>query len=285
MPRYKYQHFVPRGYLKHFSIDGRNARRESLVWRLNGDQSELVPVQSECAADWHNTVEDAAKVERMFGVLENNYSRIANRIWSNNGLSEKQKLRLLVMMFELHCRNPAYENLMGKANIQAYEALTHCLRILIGGNGASISDTQHRKQLQAAWRVGLLHTSCEPGLITSDNPALWFTFDDAQDTQRLHFMLLPVTPFCCAVAWDNRLVRVTRGDLREKDQIRLNHNQLQHCTNFIYGSSEPSPDEVAFCRNEWARREPPVGEVTLSYCVINFLKLKEGTEFSVLSRV
>jgi len=165
MPRYKYQHFVPRGYLKHFSIDGRNARRESLVWRLNGDQSELVPVQSECAADWHNTVEDAAKVERMFGVLENNYSRIANRIWSNKGLSEKQKLRLLVMMFELHCRNPAYENLMGKANIQAYEALTHCLRILIGGNGASISDTQLRKQLQAAWRVGLLHTSCEPGLI------------------------------------------------------------------------------------------------------------------------
>src|SRR5207253_11064410 len=102
MPRYKYQHFVPRGYLKHFSIDGRNARRESLVWRLNGDQSEPVPVQSECASDWHNTVEDAAKVERMFGVLENNYSCIANSIRADKGLSEKQKLGLLEMMFEMH---------------------------------------------------------------------------------------------------------------------------------------------------------------------------------------
>ena len=285
MPDYKYQHFVPCAYLKHFSVDGRKAHRESLIWRLNADQSELVSVESECAGDWHYTVDDAAKGERMFGVLENKYSHIADRIWSNKGLSEKQKLPLLLMMFELHCRNPAYKNLTGKARIQAYEALINCLRILIGGSDASISNAQLRRQLQKVWEVALLDTSCEPGLITSDNPALWFTFDDTQDSQQLGFMLLPITPLCCAVAWDNRLVRVTSSYLREEDQIRLNRNQLQHCTNFFYGPSQPSADEEAFCRGKWNMREPPAGEVTSNYCEINFLKLKDGTGFSFLNAV
>jgi hypothetical protein len=284
MPDYKNQHFVPCVYLKHFSVDGAKATRKSLIWRVNDHQSDPVPVESECADDWHYTVEDAAERERMFGVFENKYKHILDRIWSNKGFKKKQKLPLLLMMIGLHCRNPAYVNLTGKANIHAYDVLVHCIRKLIGGN-AAISDSQLRNHLKTTWEVELLHASCEPRLITSDNPALWFTFDDTPGTAQLHLMILPVTPSCCAVAWDTRFARVTCGDLQGIDKIRLNHDQLQHCTNFIYGPSEPSPEELTFCRNEWNEREQPSGEVSSQYCEFNFLQLEHGTSFNFLSPV
>jgi hypothetical protein len=89
-------------------------------------------------------------------------------------------------------------------------------------------------------------------------------------------VLLPVTPFCCAVAWDSRFIRAICGDLQKEDQIRLNVNQLQHCTNFIYESSEPDPAELAVAQGTWKLREPPAGQVSPNYCDFNFLKLKDN---------
>jgi hypothetical protein len=112
------------------------------MWRFDGDQSKPVPVESECAADWHYTAKDASTRESMFNMLETKYANVLDRIWSNKTLSDKQKLWLLLMMLDLHCRNPAYKNLTGIENIYAYDALIHCLRILLGDSSEIISDSQ-----------------------------------------------------------------------------------------------------------------------------------------------
>lgn len=286
MPAYKYQHFVPCGYLKHFSVDEPKASKKSAIFRFNGTQIDQSRVKSECGEDWHYTLDHARERENMFGVLENRYGLILSRLLSNKPLSDKMKRELILMMFELHCRNPAYRNLTGKPNIFTYDTLVHCLRILLSNNDEPISREQLQDLLQTVWHVNLLRTSCEPGLITSDNPSLWFTLDvDSREKKRLHFTLLPVTPSCCAIAWDSRSCQVTRSDLNKDDQKYLNLYQLGHCTNFIYGPVASSPAELELERLSWNRRKPPSGKVTKKYCDFNFLEYKNGSQLSFLRAV
>ncbi len=277
MPENVWQHFVPQVYLRPFSATSKDE-----LWLFDGQSIGCKSVKSQCAEEYFYSSSDPA----FFQTMEDTYGRILDkRIQRGKTLTAKDRLGLILMMFDLHCRNRAYTNLTGEKNVDSYNALIHCLHILLGENGAPLSSEQLLQHLRNTWRVRLLETSCEPGLITSDNPALWFTFDETEDKQRLHFMLLPITPRCCAVAWDMRFVRVNGSDLTKDDQTRLSFGQIQHCTRFVYCSSKPSLDELPDARIAWKERERPAGQVRANSCDFNFLGLKGDTGFSFLTSI
>ena len=278
MPANVSQHYVSRVYLKQFSPTAKNE-----LWRFDGQEIVHKSVVSQCAEDYFYSSSDP----KFFQIMEDTYGTILDkRIKRGKTLTAKNRLGLILMMFDLHCRNPAYTNLTGKKNVDSYNALIHCLHILLGESGTPLSSEQLFQHLRNTWRVRLLETSCEPGLITSDNPALWFTFDETEDRKRLHFMLLPITPRCCAVAWDMRFVRVNGCGLTRDDQTGISFGQIQHCTRFVYCSSKPSLDELPEARLRWKERERPEGQVRTNSCDFNFLRcLKNDTGFSFLTSI
>lgn len=248
MADYKLQHFVPRVYLKHFSEDGRNATPKSLIWRIDGKSAKRVPYVSECADDWHYGRDHSAKHERMFGRIESLYDRVLLALYSMKSLSHKRLNDLLLMMFDLHCRNPAYRNRTGNENFFAYSALSHCTRILLGETKADISNAALRVQLKERWKVEILRGPNGLPFNTSDNPSLWFTWDNGLKDPRLGFIFLPLNPHLVAIAFDKTFSRLTSRTITREDTVRLNFNQLWHCSRNVYGSTEPEPEELEICR-------------------------------------
>jgi len=286
-----WQHFVPQVYLKQFS-----ARPKNELCRFDGEKLDSKSVRSQCAEDYFYSSTDPVFFEKM----ENAYGRIVKTL-NRSVLSQKPQARprdfllgsknkkddlvLILMMCDLHCRNPAYTNLIGRDNVDSYQALVHCLRKLLTNDCHFLTDEELFHHFVNFWQVKLLHLSSDLELITSDNPALWFTLDQTENMQRLQFMILPITSDCCAVGWNRRLVQVAGHELTRDDAIRLNCNQIQHCTNFVYSRSRPSSDEIAALRIAWKRRERPCGQVTANYCDFNLLQIIVNSGFSFLSRL
>src|SRR5882762_6274966 len=102
MPPYKRQHYLPASYLRYFSADQSRCTRDSLIWRFDGETQRLVPVKSQCAADYHFSRTKAAETEHNFQIVEDLYCQCVNKIKLGNIPTGNEYGNLLLMLFELH---------------------------------------------------------------------------------------------------------------------------------------------------------------------------------------
>ncbi|MFO1501393.1 MAG: DUF4238 domain-containing protein [Verrucomicrobiota bacterium] len=281
MPPFKRQHYLPSVYLKQFSPDGAKAGRKSTVWRLDEKRHTKVTVESQCAESYFYSSGEAQATEEMFGEMEKAYGRIAQKVWTHQNPAVRDYFGLILMMFDLHCRNRSYENQSGEENIYAYRARIQGLRneLLLGAK-ENVSDTELLGHLKANWRVRLLETAADE-LATSDNPSIWFTLNG---TSGLHLIVLPITPHHCAVAFDVRHCDVTGNSLAEADQCLLNQYQVMVCGECLFTSSELSAEQQASVRRTWKKRERPSGMVDMEQWVLNLQRLRAEKQFGFVKR-
>lgn len=284
MPEYKRQHYLPAVYLQQLSADGPSAKRTSPIWRLDNDRHVKVPVESQCAEDHFYSIRKARETEEMFQQMEGKFGQFAKRIWANQNHTDDEFIGLILMMFDLHCRGIAYQNQTNDENIEAYHGRIYGLRneLIMGAPIGNVSDKELLNHIKTHWRVLLLTTTGSNKLITSDNPSIWFTLDDTND---LHLVVLPVTPYCCAVASDQRRCHISGKDLTETDQVLLNRHQVTNAINCIFSTSEFSLEQQEFVRKQWATEEKPLGSSDRVSWTVNFKRLREFNTFQFAERV
>jgi hypothetical protein len=276
MQPYTRQHYLPAVYLQQFSVDGASGTRKSHIWRLDRERNKPVPVESQCGPKYFYSKLDSQRAEATFHEIEGAYGQIAQKIWLREQPSQKDYFGLILMMLDLHCRNIAYENLTAKENLHAYEVRMHCMRDLMGDTNAPLSNEQFLER----WQVRLFENEDPSGLVTSDNPVLFFTLDE---TSQLHLTIMPVTPSSCAVAFDGRFIGATGNHLSVHDGSVLNHFQVNHSHQCLFSPQEFSLEQQAFVRQHWKERKR-LGYVDEKAWTPNVIRFPEGNPFSFLCK-
>jgi hypothetical protein len=123
MPPYKNQHYLPAVYLKNFSVDQDDIHRKSKIWRIGSESQMLVTADSQCRADYHYSSDEAQEVESLFGQIETLYNSCKTKIRDDTDPTGEEFFGLILMLFDLHLRNPNYENQTEENNFHIYKKL------------------------------------------------------------------------------------------------------------------------------------------------------------------
>lgn len=271
----KLQHYLPAVYLKQFSPDGQNATRKSLLWRLGKQNQAFVKVEDQCRELYHYSKMNAQQAEHLFQEGEDVYGKALQQIWKGAEATKRQYFGLIIMMMSLHLRNPAYKNLTQLENYELYLGLeeTFMSQILMADFPSAKTQEERLKRFSAVWRVIIMKTPSE--IFTSDNPALCCTINDVP---HLHFILLPVTPTFCAVAFDQRCLEIiepmTRNDLSEIQTLLAGAS-----IEALFSHRQFAQEEVESLNRLRPNRKQLDGKVDGTYWTPNFLILKRPFSF------
>src|SRR5437868_3168158 len=110
MPEYRRQHYLPAVYLREFSVDPSHIDRDSKVWRFDGKQHSLVPVETQCVDDYFYSRKQAQEAEKMFQNMEGLYAQCVRKIKARQSPTKDEFFGLILMIFDLHIRNEACGN-------------------------------------------------------------------------------------------------------------------------------------------------------------------------------
>lgn len=257
------QHYLPCVYLKQFSIDGPKAHRNSLIWRLSRHVHKQVPVESQCYERNFYSASDSAGAQKLFRTYEDLYCILAQRIWSGDpNQSIQEYFGLMFFMISLHLRNPAYKvsRTLGP-RIKAYTLLESQFihHHLMGSPDYVSTPEQQLERLKDSWGVFVYASASENRLITSDNPSLWFSTGGSGN---LHFVILPVTPNSCAIAYNREVINLAGDSLSPADVEVLNKAQVKSCVKALYSDAPFSEEDQQESAEFWARRRPPSGFIS-----------------------
>ena len=250
MSEYELQHYLPKVYLKQFS-----ATRKADIWRFDEHEYVTKPVSLQCAADNFYSSTNRKGAEEMFHQLEDAYGRVIQKIKPGKILTQKNYFGLILFMLQLHCRNIVYDNRTAKERAHACNVCEELLLKLMGDTNEPLSYETFLNR----WQVCLLQTKDDHELITSDNPVTVFSSDE---TGQPHLVTMPVTPFCCAVAFDIRIFRVTSCYLDVRDEAILNYYQVKQCHECLFTLTELSLEHQRNFRQQMKEIKKPCGYVS-----------------------
>ena len=271
----KLQHYLPAVHLKQFSPDGPKATRRSFVWRLGMTTHAFVKVEDQCREAFHYSKTKAQQAEDLFQEGENLYGKVMQRIWEGREATKREYFGLIVMMMSLHLRNPAYKNFSSLDNLDLYRGLeeTFVAQVLMADFPDAQSPQERLANFSATWRVTVMKTPEE--IFTSDNPALCCAIDDLRD---IHFILLPVTPTFCAVAFDRRFLEIV-GPMTVEDLLKVHTLLAGASMEALYSSrpfSKEERDDLNGFRVNQTRSE---GSIDGGHWTPNFFILRELFSF------
>jgi len=208
MPPYKRQHYLPAGYLKFFAADpNRSSRSSAQVWRIDKNGQRLVPIQTQCAKDYHYSKNEAEAAEREFHVMEDRYCRCVEAFTMGHEPDDLDTGGLLMSMFTLYLRNAVHVNNKGKEGIEAYRSRfwTFLQNVLLCNHTVANADTL-QAELSLNWGLRVLLPPSGRLFLTSDNPSVWTSvFGSSDDTTTsssprkiksspMQLITLPITP-------------------------------------------------------------------------------------------
>jgi hypothetical protein len=229
MSAYENQHYLPAAYLKQFAADkSAKPTRKSQIWRFDGRTSKPVPVEDQCCERWFYSKEYAATIEKAFGAGEGCFAECARRIRDGKPPADGQFSGLIAIIFDLHLRNAAHDNLTGKNNFCAYQLRLCGLKKRLVGKENEPSEEEFLLHINDRWRVRVLRASDGNEFVTSDNPSILM--------KDWHYALLPTTPFHVAIAYDCNHIKVTGTHTSVADEDLLNKLQLSNATKCVYSS-------------------------------------------------
>src|ERR1044072_1079638 len=268
----KLQHYLPAVYLKQFSPDAQNATRKSFLWRLGITTQAFVKVEDQCREAFYYSKVKPRQAENLFHEGEQLYGKALQQIWQGTqGTNARYYFGLIVMMMSLHLRNPAYQNLTGLDNFELYLGLeeTFMAQVLMCDFPDAISQQDRWRVFSARWRLIIRKT---PGKIfTSDNPAVCCAIDDSRD---VHFILLPVSPEFCAVAFDKRFLEII-GPMTTEDLSKIQTLLVGTCLEALFSHRRFSDEEIDVLNKFRTESEGPKGSIDGTHWTPNFILLKQ----------
>jgi len=239
----KEQHWLPCVYLKEFSSD-LSKRRKSEVWRFDGSRSIYVSVDSQCRGEFFYSKTCAKEAEHFFNDIETLYGGCVNKIkaGANQTPTHREYFGLILMLFDLHLRNNAQQNLTSQDNFEAYKTrVFHFLRdMLIHKSEGIPTENETKAHLHKHWRVRIIRPTPSSEFITSDNPTMIFSANDRHDC---HYAILPISPDHIAVAFDERFVRILSDRTKQADNMILNKNQCRQALKCVYSREQLNEEQ------------------------------------------
>lgn len=266
----KNQHFVPRCYLRPFTID-----EAGVVLNLyNVDRDKVipkVPVKSQCSRDYFYGTDQ--KLEDAIQFLEGSYATaLRNIVEPNYKLSDEH--RLLLKRFWL------FQNLRTEAASRRAVEMSEGARVTAG-----VEDESYTMQIKDAVQLAM-HTfaenmdivsdlkAClfwnrtEVPFVTSDDPAVltnrWYL--QSRKTRGMSFGLsaagniglLPITPKILLVAYDGDVYSIPHqgGWVAVKDKqdvMALNEHQFLNCRANIFFKNQ---DHGVLIKNAFPKLQP-----------------------------
>jgi hypothetical protein len=115
-----------------------------------------------------------------------------------------------------------------------------------------------------------------PGeIFTSDNPAICCAIDDSRD---VHFILLPVTPGFCAVAFDKRFLEII-GPMTMEDLSKIQTLLVGTSLDALFSHRRFSGEETDVLIKFRTERKGPTGSIDGTVWIPNFILLKQPFSF------
>lgn len=271
----KVQHYLPAVYLKQFSPDGQAATRTSSLWRLGKQTQALVKVEDQCRETFHYSKVNAQRAEHLFQEGESLYGKAMQRIWQGAEATKHQYFGLIIMMMSLHLRSPAYKNLSPSDNFEVYLGLeeTFMKQVLMADFPDARTQQDRLERFCEVWRVTIMRTPGET--FTSDNPALCCAIGDSSD---LHFLLLPLTPTFCAVAFDKRCLEII-GPMATEDLSEIQTLLVGTSIEALFSHRQFSREESDAFNRVRSNPKRQQGRVEGTHWTPNFLILKHPFTF------
>lgn len=251
MPANKNQHFVPRCYLKPFTLDsaGISISLYNLVRRqlING-----APVKNQCSRDYFYGKDP--EIEEPIQALEQRYAGVVRRIVAAPGnISNGDAHFLAAFWIFQHLRTEAIQKDILAHSRQLQDALGGNVPDLnIGKREATLlalGAFAHRSDAIADLKVVLVVNRSSTPLLTSDNPAVqtnrWVLPKAKNEvaTFGMHsagaIALLPIAPDLLAMFYDKDIYSIehegrTITIRKDADIQALNEHQILNCVSNLY---------------------------------------------------
>jgi hypothetical protein len=272
VPEYKKQHYLPSAYLKYFSVDQSACNRKSKIWRFDGKDARLVPVETQCFGDYFYSKKDPAGAEKTFHALEAAYCRFVDEIKAGREPSRISYGDLFLNMTDFHLRNSAHKNRSSDEGLEAYNVrrnlfFVSLLLCAVTDNSAVNEESFVKsilKHLFDFWRLEIIPAPQPAQFATSDNPSVLATCQTSSSNKAppVEMIILPLDPRHIAIAFDRRSVAVQNKEATFQDVERLNRLQAQHAENCVYKASPFNVSDSNTLKSIFTVRTKPVCEVT-----------------------
>ena len=241
----------------------------------------LVPAESQCRKNYFYSKNQASAAETMFQPAEGFWAECVRSIKAGNPSTKAQFFGLILIMFDLHLRNAAYENETGKDNLHAYMLrLAGLKQLLLGRNETQATDGEVMEHLRKHWRVRLLLASLGNEFITSDNPSVLIAAPGT--IPNLQLAVLPVTPAHTAIAYDCQQIEVVGEQTTPMDEKLLNLLQLSHAERCVYSSVQLNTEQQRFVAERLNRKSKERCKINKTAWEASMRRLEPDAKFSFL---
>jgi hypothetical protein len=286
MAQFKKQHFLPASYLRYFSEDQSNCRRNSHLWQFNGRQARRVPVESQCFKKYFYSKKRPAEAEKIFQKREEIYCRFVDKIRAGQELEMRDFGDLFLCMCDLHIRNAAHKHYTGQEGIEAYNdrLVLFFSGLLLGNSEAILSLEVIKQHLHAYWRMEIIPAPANFQYVTSDHPVVFMTCSNPANRKNpVQIILLALDPTNLAIAFDQRFLGVN-GQGATPDDVRLfNIGQVHNATKFIYSAAQFTENDLAFSKKIFLQKQSPLSESTLKKWNLSLTYLPPQAHYSFIS--
>ncbi len=273
MSTHRKQHYVPAAYLKQFAADkSAEPVRKSQIWRFDGRTSKRVPVESQCCEEWFYSKEHARTIEEAFSAGERCFAECARRIRDGKPPAGGQFFGLIGIIFDLHLRNAAQDNLTRENNLHAYRLRLSGLKKRLVGGGDEPTDETFLAHMRSRWRVRVLSASDGNEFIISDNPSILM--------QDWDYAMLPVTPVHVAIAYDCGHIKVVGTHTTAADEVLLNELQLSNATKCVYSSIPLNEAQEKYATERLSRKSQLRSRTDEESWTVVMRTLPPGVKFS-----
>jgi hypothetical protein len=249
----KNQHYVPRVYLKPFTLDGAGLA----VNLFNIDRMQPIknaPVKNQCSGDYFYGKNE--RLERAINSVENPYGEIVRFLMGDNAtVNPAVRIVILRFVYLQHLRTEAASRKAAEMTIAMHDV-----------PGSDIPIPSMRDAMKTAIQIAMLNFANSMAIVddlkvciarnrtdrpfvTSDDPAV---LTNRLHIQRLHkvkrsfgvktagaVFLLPLSPSLCAIVYDSAVYQTSQRTgwidvTRETDVDAINEHQILNCTANLY---------------------------------------------------
>jgi hypothetical protein len=219
----------------------------------------------------------------MFHGIEKLYGHCVAKIQAGQTSTTEEYFGLILMMFDVHLRNAAYENRTGQEGVSAYKLRLHLFKrefIMGRSDGEDAPDKEVADQLKRNWRVRVLTSRSGHSFITSDHPSAWVSVGKGRPG--LNLVILPVTPTHVAIAFDRRIVDVVGSETTTEDDGRINRCQVMQALRSVYSPTNCDEEEGRAIEQFFKHKRVSKGRIGQGSWEAGMLRLPSKSAFSFL---
>jgi hypothetical protein len=257
----KNQHFVPRCYLRPFTMDG----AEAAINLYNLDRKRFIssaPLKNQCSRDYFYGQDE--RLEHAIQLIESGYAASLRRLLANNKKlsSDEQTLLQTFWLFQ-HLRTEAAAKRAVQMSVQTREIVG----IEEGDFSIGIKDAvlmavrafADNIKIVDDLKFCLIRNKSEYPFITSDNPAILTNRWHLQDSRAIGrsfgfnssgiLIFLPLSPRLLFLGYDGGVYNVTHDnhvvDVKsDRDIIAFNQHQFLQCNANVYFQAAESAEVI-----------------------------------------